>query len=168
MRKHTRRRVVIPMPPPGLRPKLAPDQVRDLGLAHWQNLDALAKGQGTEQLLWQIVGSVFTWSRVADLLYARNPSYEPAVNEMRAQLELATRLVERYGATGRVGLTGADYQLAKRGALVMDKLAEVVDRPTAVIAAEWSEARVNSLAERTAPAPVFPKAPEITEADVPY
>jgi hypothetical protein len=144
MRKHTRRRIVHPVPP-WLRPKLSADQVQDLAIVHWHNLDALAKGQGDEQLLWQVVGGVLTWSRVADLLAARNADYTPAVDEMRAQLELATRLVERYGATGRVIFSGLDYQLAKRGAEVMDQLAQVVDRPTAVAAAEWSEAKVNAL-----------------------
>lgn len=175
MRKHTRRRHVVPLPPPGLRPRLAADQVQDLGLVHWQNLDALAKGEGTVDLLWQVVGGVFTWCKAADMLAARRPDYQPAVDEMRAQLDLCTRLVERYGATGRVLFTGTDYQLAKRGAEVMDELAKVVDRPMAVAAAEWSEREVNRLAERarqhqrTAPtAPVFPKAPAIAEADVPY
>ena len=146
MRKRTRRRIVLPLPPPGLRPRLRADQVRDLGMAHWMNLDTLARGEGDETLLWQFVGGVFTWSRVADLLAARNPDYTPAVDEMRAQLELATRIVERFGAIGKVGLSGLDYQLAKRGAIAMDELAAVVDRPTAVAAAEWSENKVNALA----------------------
>jgi hypothetical protein len=167
MRKRTRRRIVVPMPPPGLRPKLSADQVQDLGLAHWENLDALAKGEGTVDLLWQVVGGVFTWSKAADLLATRCPDYQPAVDEMRAQLDLATRLVERYGATGRVLLTGPDYQLAKRGAAVMDELAKVVDRAIAVAAADWSEAYVSQLAARHA-RPVFPKAPAIADADIPY
>jgi hypothetical protein len=148
-RKHTPRRVLNPVPP-WLRPKLTADQRQDLGLAHWANLDALARGAGDEALLWQVVGGVFTWSRVADLLARGNADYAPAVDEMRAQLELATRLVERYGATGRVLFTGTDYQLAKRGAEVMDELATVVDRPTAVAAAEWSETKINELAARGA------------------
>lgn len=146
MRKHCKRRRTAPLPPLGLRPRLTSGQVLDLGLAHMSNLDTLAKGLGDETLLWQVVGGVLTWSRVADLLAARNPNYTPAVDEMRAQLELATRLVERYGATGRVLLTGVDYQLAKRGVQAMDELAEAVDRPTAIVAAEWSEQRVNRLA----------------------
>lgn len=168
MRKRCHRRVVNPVPP-WLRPRLTEDQVRDLGLAHWENLDALATGQADVDLLWQVVGGVFTWCRVADLLFERSKDYEPAVDEMRAQLDLATRLIERYGATGRVLLTGPDYQLAKRGATVMDELAKVVDRATAVAAADWSEAKVNDLAQRcTTAKPVFPKASGITEADIPY
>ena len=38
--------------------------------------------------------------------------------------------------------TGTDYQIAKAGLDVMDQLAELVDRPTAIAAANWSEAKV--------------------------
>jgi hypothetical protein len=96
------------------------------------------------------VGGVLTWSRAADLLHARNPDYAPATEEMRAQLELVTRLVERFGRTGRVILTGVEYQLARRGVAVMDAIAEAVDRPTAIAAADWSEARVAALSAASA------------------
>ena len=125
--------------PRGLRPKLPADQVRDLGLAHTINLDAIATGQADEATLWQTVGGVYTWCYVADQLQA-------GVDEMRAQLEMATALVQRYILTGRVCFTGVEYQVAKRGVMVMDLLAEMVDRPTAVAAAEWSEAKINALA----------------------
>lgn len=139
MQKRCHRRVTIPLPPRGLRPKLQADQLTDLAIAHLQTLDEIAKGRATEPTLWDMVGAVFTWSHVADRL-------DLGIDEMRAQLELATRLVERYGETGRIVFTGLEYQLAKRGIAVMDQLAEVVDRPTAIVAAEWSEARLNALA----------------------
>ena len=75
---------------------------------------------------------------MAELLQTGEP-------EMREQLELASTLIERYGRTGRVLFTGTEYQLAKTGVEVMDQLAEIVDKPTAVIAAEWSERKVNEL-----------------------
>lgn len=131
------------MPPRGLRPKLAKDQVLDLGLVHAVNLDAIAKGQADEAMLWDWVGGVLTWSKVAELLHV-------GVDEMNLQLGLATRLVERYGRTGRVAFDGPDYQLAKVGMDVMDQLAERVDRHTANVAADWSEARVNEMAEACA------------------
>jgi hypothetical protein len=140
MRKHCKRRVWVPMPPRGLRPKLSRPQVKDLGLCHLTNLDVIAKGEATEDTLWQVAGGALTWSRVAELLQAGEP-------EMREQLELVARLVDRYGRTGRVLFTGTEYQLAKDGVGVMDQLAEIVDLPTAVIAAEWSEQRVNEMAE---------------------
>lgn len=139
-RKRCNRRIVLPMPPRGLRPRLDTAQVRDLGLAHSVNLDAIARGEADEAILWQWVGGILTWSRLADLLQAGVP-------EMQAQLELAHRVIERYGRTGRVGFSGPDYQAARAGVLVMDLLAEQVDKPTAIAAAEWSERRVNELAQ---------------------
>lgn len=138
-RKRCNRRIVLPMPPRGLRPWLDAAQVRDLGLAHSVNLDAIARGEADEAILWQWVGGILTWSRVADLLQAGVP-------EMQAQLELAHRVIERYGRTERVGFSGPDYQAARAGVQVMDLLAELVDKPTAIAAAEWSERRVNELA----------------------
>jgi hypothetical protein len=138
MKKSCRRRVWIPLPPRGLRPRLASDQVTDLALAHLTNLDLVSKGQADEAVLWQMAGGVYTWSRVADLL-------QVGVPEMRAQLELLTRVVERYGRTGRIGFSGTEYQAAKLGVQVMDQLAEIVDKPTAVAAAEWGEAAANRL-----------------------
>jgi hypothetical protein len=82
-----------------------------------------------------LVEQTLTWSRVADLLGYR-------VEDMRAQLELSTRVVERFGRTGRVGFSGVEYQLAKLGIEVMDDLAEQVDQPTALQAANWSEDRI--------------------------
>lgn len=138
MRKHTPRRIV-PKLPRWLRPRLAADQVRDLELVHLVNLDAIARGDANEATLWQVVGGVFTWCKVAELLAT-------GIDEMNEQLALATRLVQRYGRTRRVLFTGAEYQLAKRGVDVMNQLAAIVDRPTAIAAAEWSEQRVQQIA----------------------
>jgi hypothetical protein len=143
-RKRCIRRIVLALPPRGLRPRLAPDQVRDLGLAHVVNLDVIARGEADEAILWQWVGGILTWSRVAELLQAGVP-------EMHEQLELATRLIERYGRTGRVGFSGPDYQAARDGLQVMDRLAEIVDKPTALAAVEWSEHHLATLQANTNP-----------------
>lgn len=141
-RKRCRRRVVVPQPPRGMRPRLHGAQVRDLGLCHMVNLDAIATGSADASTLWQWVGGVLTWSRVAEALQA-------GALEMRAQLEVAGRVIERFRRTGRVGFSGPDYQLAREGVQIMDQLSEVVDRATAVAAAEWSEARLNALPDRS-------------------
>ena len=64
---------------------------------------------------------------------------------MAVQLQMLEHVTERYVRTGRVGFTGAEYQLAKVGVQVQDELARIVDRHTAVEAANWSEERVNRL-----------------------
>lgn len=129
--------------PRHMRPKLDKGQRIDLGLVHIENLDLIRTGEADEALLWQYVGGVLTWSKVAELL-------STGVDEMKAQLDLATALVQRYGRTGRVLFTGAEFQLAKLGVGYMDDLAEIVDQPTAAIAAEWSEMRINSMQPRCA------------------
>lgn len=151
MRKHTRRRVIVPLPPRGLRPKLAPDQVRDLGLAHWVNVDAIASGGSDADTLWQWLGGALTWHRVATLLHKHQPErYAEALAAMDAQCLAGTAVVERWKRTGRVGFSGTEYQTAKDAAQWMDALAEDTDRITAVAAAEWSEARINELARKEA------------------
>lgn len=138
MRKRCHRKIVVPMPPRGLRPKLARSQLTDLGLAHIANLDALAKGRADEAVLWQWVGGTLTWSRVAELL-------QFGQHEMTEQLTLVSTVVERYGRTGRAIFTGPEYQLAKDGVAYMDELAARVDRPTAIAAAAWAEDRCNAI-----------------------
>lgn len=119
-------------------PKLTREQVQALSLAHVTNLDLVARGQADEQLLWDLTGAVLLWSKVAEQLQA-------GVDEMLEQVQLVTAVVQRYGRTGRVGFSGTEYQLAKRGVEVMDQLAEIVDKPTAEAAAEWGLLRVQAM-----------------------
>lgn len=139
----TRKRGRDPRPtvPRWLRPRLAADQVRDLSLAHHVNLDAIAKGEAGEDILWQVAGGTLTWCRVAELLGVGQP-------EMAEQLQLLEQLVARFHRTGRVLYTGSEYQLAKRGVEVMDALASSVDRDTAIAAANWGESTMNTMAAR--------------------
>lgn len=137
-RKRCRRTPVEPRPPAGLRRMLTHQQITDLAIAHLQALDAVASGQATEDTLWDIVECTLLWSRVADKLGT-------GVDQMRAQLELGTRMVERFGRTGRVGFSGVEYQAAKVGIEVMDELARIVDQPTASAACDWAEAQVMRL-----------------------
>lgn len=134
-----RKRVPRPtLPPPGLRPKLRRDQLRDLALCHLEALDSIARGDATSATLWDFAGAALTWSKAAELMQIGEA-------EMTAQLELALSLIERYRRTGRVLFTGREYQDAKDGVAVMDQLAEIVDHPRAVIAAEWSERRLQAI-----------------------
>ena len=121
--------------PAGLRPMLRADTVRDLAIVHIQNLDAIANGGATLDTLWHWVEGVLTWYRVAQLIQAGE-------DEMAVQLEVATRMVDRYGRSQRVRFDGHDYQLAKRGLMVMDELALLVDWPTAKQAVLWSEGEI--------------------------
>lgn len=123
----------------GLRPKLSAGQIADLSMAHNINLDAIASGQGTEEILWQWVGGLLTWSRAASVMCIGVPEIVP-------QLDLADEVLDRYRRTGKVGFSGPEYQLAKKGVLVMDLLAQEVDLPTAIAAAQWSDDCIAGLA----------------------
>ncbi len=123
----------------GLRPKLTPDQLSGLSLAHHINVDAIRDGSADEDTLWQYAGGAFTFSCIAQLL-------ETGMPEMAEHLASVTHLIERYGKTGRIAFTGTELQIARTGLQVMDALAEIVDRPTAVLAADWSERQINQLA----------------------
>ena len=134
-----RKRIPRPaLPPPGLRPKLRRDQLRDLALCHLEALDSIARGDATSATLWDFVGAALTWSKAAELMRIGEA-------EMTAQLELVRSLIERYRRTGRVAFSGPEYQAAKAGVAVMEQLAEIVDHPRAVIAAEWSERRLQAI-----------------------
>lgn len=87
--------------PRAFRPKLKPDQLLDLGLCHVQNLDAIATGAAEPSIIWDYVGGVLTWWRVSRLLQLGMP-------EMDLQLEVAMRMVERLGRSGRVLFDGVD------------------------------------------------------------
>lgn len=133
-RKRTPRRPRPALPPPGMRPRLSPEQVRDLGMAHWVNLDAIAAGTADVDTLWQWVGGALTWARVAQLL-----QHPEALAAMEAQLQACHAVIERWRRTGRVGFSGPDYTAAREACAWMDALAETIDRPRAIAAAEWSE-----------------------------
>lgn len=139
-RNHSRRPITA-LPPRGLRPHLPPEQLTTIGIVHMTNLDDIARGRGGEEVLWHVVEAAFTWSRVAEKL-------QQGHTDMAVQLELATRLVERYGRTGIVAFTGLEYQVAKLGTQVMDLLAEMVDKHTAVEAALWSAQQVARLSSQ--------------------
>lgn len=120
------------------RPKLRHEQIVDLGLCYHANHEAIVLGSADTEVMWHFVESVLTWWKVAQALGA-------GMAEMDEQLEVATRLVERWSRTGRVRFDGPDLQLARLGVGYMDDLAGLVDMPTAMAASTWSNAEVNRM-----------------------
>lgn len=128
--------------PRGLRPKLLPDQIRDLSLAHIVNLDAVHRGEASSEILWQMFGGVLTWLTVAERL-------GQGIDEMQLQHDLMARMLARFVRTGQVTFAAGEYEVARRGVEVMDALAELVDRATALHAAEVSERLVQAIEAKT-------------------
>lgn len=127
----TRRQITAP-PSRLFKLRLHPKQVLTLHVLHSLLLDDLLRDRATEATLWELVAMAFTWSRTAELLGEGEPEIAP-------MLELATRLVERWGATGQVQLVGVERQVACHGVIVMDLLAQRTDSETATAASHWSE-----------------------------
>ena len=136
------RAALIARLPRGLRPRLLPDQIRDLSLAHIVNLDAVHRGEASSEILWQMFGGVITWLTVAECL-------EQGIDEMQLQHDLMARMLARFVRTGQVTFAAGEYELARRGVEVMDALAELTDRATALHAAEVSEMMVQALEAKT-------------------
>lgn len=137
-----RKRIPRPaLPPPGLRPTLRRDQLRDLSIAHLQALDAIVNGDANIETLWAMARAVLAWSHAADRLHIGEA-------EMIEQMHTLLALIERYQRTGRVGFSGAEYQSAKEGVAVMDDLAERCDIPTALAACAWAERRLADIQTR--------------------
>lgn len=141
-RRQPTKRDLLARMPRAFRPKLHRQSLLELALCHNVNLDAIDRGDGDASMLWDFLGCVLTWHQVAVQLGT-------GVAEMVVQLEVATRLVERYSSSGRVAFDADDYQLARCGVIVMDELARLVDLPTAVAAVDWSEAECDRLAALT-------------------
>ncbi len=134
----TTRRQVVDNTPRWLRPRLSRSQVLYLHLLHIELVHDIHAGTASITTLWELAAMAFTWSRTAELLGLGEPEMVPV-------LHLATRLIERFGATGQVRFEGPEYDVARVGSIVMDTLAERTDAATARAASEWSEQRMAEL-----------------------
>lgn len=106
--------------------------------AHFHfTLDDIAR-RGRAEAVWDLVGTVLCWHRVAERLGVGIP-------EMQVVHDLAMSVLQRYAATGRTIFTGPEYTAARDGVIAMEQLAELVDHHTAVAAADWAEERLNAL-----------------------
>ncbi|XVJ69855.1 MAG: hypothetical protein HEQ39_09525 [Rhizobacter sp.] len=125
---------------------LAKDQITDLGLAHFANLESIAQGKATEEILYQWIGGALTFSRIAELMAKDHPAaLAEAVAAMGKLLTISEAVTERYKKTGRVLFTGPELQFAREAVQWMDSLAESCDKRTAIRAADWSEAKLNQM-----------------------
>lgn len=132
------RRAQPALPPRGLRPRYSAADVQRMQLAHTGNLDGIATGVASETVIWDEVTNALTWTYVSNALGVHQAA-------MERQLQLVTRLMDRYSRTGRVRYDGPDYQQAKTGVLVMDELATLTDVITAEQALTWAQAEMAAM-----------------------
>lgn len=138
----------ISMVPKWCRPRLEQAKVNQIELIHLAHVDAIVRGIGTVDLLWDILESLLTWSDVAKRMDLGAP-------EIVAQIDLYQAVLDRYQRTGKVGYSGPEYQLAVKGTVHMTLLASEVDQLTALKAAEWAEQQVVQLKVQTDSAIAF-------------
>jgi hypothetical protein len=128
-----------------MRPKLKRSQVVELSVAHLVAVDAIARGDADEAVLWQWAGGLLTWWQAAQL----SPRWtDEARAEMRGALDLVQAVAERWIATGRVGFSGPQLQQARDLCALMDAMAEEVDLHVAMVACEWGANMLNAIKDR--------------------
>jgi len=132
MRKQCKRKVVIPMAPKGLRPKLKISARIKLVEDHKHAVELFRTGKATHNDLLAYSGCLLTWKRVAELHNIGN-------DEMDVLLQDAEDITRRYGRTGKIGYAGPQYQRALDGVQIMDELAAISDWPSMCIAADYSQ-----------------------------
>ena len=120
------------------RPKLEREKLQQIALMHIAHVDTVVRGEGTIDLLWDILEGILTWSQVAKTIDVGGP-------EIIAQIDLFQAVLDRYQRTGKVGFSGPEYQLAVTGTVHMEMLSQEVDQLTALRAAQWAERQVMQL-----------------------
>ena len=90
--------------PRAFQPELTAAQQRDLTMCHRVNLDAVHTGHAEPAILWDWLGWALVRWKVAELEGAGEL-------ETQGQLEVATRMVERFARTGFVLFDEHDYQV---------------------------------------------------------
>jgi hypothetical protein len=128
----------------GLRPKLQPETTRDLELVHLELLDSLMKGDATEETAYQIVAGLLTHWAMAD-----SRGLE-CTEVLLGGIECMSAVIARADRLGRWGLSGPEYQSLKECVEYEDAVAKMIDAPTAMRAADWSEMIINKIADARA------------------
>jgi len=117
-------------PPPGLRKKFTREELRALALIHISLVDTLIAGATLPQL-WEWMGTVLSWSKVAQ-------ACRIGEDEIDVVVDLAARLGKRFEDDGFVVLDAAEAEIAHTGSIVMDLLAATVDVEVAASVGSWA------------------------------
>jgi hypothetical protein len=132
MKKQCKRKVIIPMAPKGLRPKLKISTRIKLVEDHKAAVEKFRLGQAMHDDLLAYSGCLLTWKKIAELKMVGE-------SEMDVLLLDAEQITQRYGRTGKVGFSGPEYQRAIDGVQIMDELADESDWPSMCQAVDYSQ-----------------------------
>jgi hypothetical protein len=120
-------------------PKLDAGQQLDAKLIHWDLVDRFTSGTATHFDLWDWIETGFTYSQIMRLLHEDGTEFtHEALQALAEQLDSYPAVIARYRTTGRVGFNGAQLNIARAAAHVMDGLIDMDRHGIAVKAAQWS------------------------------
>ena len=135
-KKYTRRFMLNPYE------RLTKEVKVNLGLKHYQMVDAIATGEADAQTMYDFCHAVYTWSQFIN----QNSDDECLLIDRAA--DMCNSMAERYRKTNRVVLTGLELQTARRVAEWMDQKAEKVSPGKLVQAVTKTHNVLDSLIRR--------------------
>jgi len=125
--------------PKWFQPRLTPDQQITCKVIHWDLITSITGPAATKQDMLEWISNALTYSQMLLLLIQDGHEFtSEAVAVIEEQLEIVPKLVDRYRATGRVGFSGPELQVARAAAYVMDDVIELDRHGIADQAARWS------------------------------
>ena len=120
-------------------PKLDSNQVLDAKLIHWDLIDRFTTGTANVGDLWDWIETGYTYSQIMRLLVEDGTEFtHEAMQALAEQIDSYPFVIERYRNTGRVGFNGAQLNIARAAAHIMDGLIDMDRHGIAVKAAQWS------------------------------
>lgn len=129
------------LPPPGMRPKLSDAKVWAIAINMQSNVDELTEGTMNDSILWDFIGGVLTWKRVAEAL-----KYEDAYAVLNdIYTTAAASAVAGWIVKGVAKFSVDESRKVFESLPWCEALAKEVDLVTATAAANWSQSMLDRL-----------------------
>lgn len=127
-------------------PRLTPDQQITCKVIHWDLISRITGTAATKDDMLEWISNALTYSQMMVLLIEDGRDFtNEACALIAEQLQIVPKLVDRYRATGRVGFSGPELQIARAAAYVMDDVIDLDRHGIADQAARWSVEQLKSI-----------------------
>lgn len=135
-------KIRVALPPPGLRPKLGAAKVWAIAINMQQNVSDLTVGTMDDNILWDFIGGVLTWKRVAEVL-----KYQDAFAVLNdVYTTAAASAAVSWITKGVARFTEDELRKVYESLPWCEALAQEVDVVTATAAANWSQSLLDRMA----------------------
>lgn len=129
------------LPPPGMRPKLDTAKIWAIAINMQSNVDELTAGTMDDTILWDFVGGVLTWKRVAEVL-----KYKDAFAILHdVYTTAAASAVVSWITRGVAKFSEDEARKVYESLPWCEALAEESDLVTATAAANWSQSLIDRM-----------------------